>query len=318
MKGKYIVLVSNNKLKYTLEIERNVTVICGNSGTGKTTLINLLENNQRYGTKSGISVQCSRKCVVLHNDNWELMLENTHNSIVFIDEGNEFVRSKEFADSISGSDNYYVIITRESLPQIPYSVDAVLELKKTSSRFKKTYNRTYPYYRSIPKSVMNSNCSTVITEDSGAGYQMYSKIADKFSLKCVSANGKSNIASLLDKYTDSGVLIIADGAAFGPEMQKIYLKMSEMPDKIFIYLPESFEWVILKSGIVGDKNTEEILEKPYEYIESELYLSWEQFFTDYLQKITAGTEFCYLKNKLTNAYFAEMNVMKIMDVVKEK
>ena len=41
------------------------------------------------------------------------------------------------------SDNYYILITRENLYQLPYSVDAVFELHKATSRFKHTYNRTF-------------------------------------------------------------------------------------------------------------------------------------------------------------------------------
>ena len=38
-----------------------------------------------------------------------------------------------------GTDNYYVLITRENLYQLPYSVNSVLKLKTTASRFKTTY-----------------------------------------------------------------------------------------------------------------------------------------------------------------------------------
>lgn len=41
--------------------------------------------------------------------------------------------------------NYYVLITRENLYQLPYSVEAVLELQITTRRKKRTYNKAYPY-----------------------------------------------------------------------------------------------------------------------------------------------------------------------------
>ena len=40
-----------------------------------------------------------------------------------MDEGNSFFRTKEFADVVKNSDDYFVIISRESLPQLPYSID---------------------------------------------------------------------------------------------------------------------------------------------------------------------------------------------------
>ena len=50
--------------------------------------------------------------------------------------------------------------------------------------------------------------------------------------------------------TADRVLVIADGAAFGSELEKIYRLMESQPNKITLYLPESFEWLVLKSGML--------------------------------------------------------------------
>lgn len=60
-------------------------------------------------------------------------MKNNRSCIVFIDEGEKYIRSKEFAEAIQATDNYYVIATRDNLFEIPYSVDAIYELK-TSER----------------------------------------------------------------------------------------------------------------------------------------------------------------------------------------
>ena len=52
-------------------------------------------------------------------------LRAVHSSLVFIDEGNRFTASEDFARAIRGTDNYYVIVTRESLPNLPYSVTEI-------------------------------------------------------------------------------------------------------------------------------------------------------------------------------------------------
>ncbi len=41
MKGKYHVVVQNNRLRYEFDIKRNITIIRGDSATGKTTLYTL-------------------------------------------------------------------------------------------------------------------------------------------------------------------------------------------------------------------------------------------------------------------------------------
>lgn len=42
MKGSYRIVVQNSKIRYDFEINRNITVIKGDSATGKTTLVELI------------------------------------------------------------------------------------------------------------------------------------------------------------------------------------------------------------------------------------------------------------------------------------
>lgn len=42
MRGKHKVIVQNNRLHYEFELKRNITIIRGDSATGKTTLINMI------------------------------------------------------------------------------------------------------------------------------------------------------------------------------------------------------------------------------------------------------------------------------------
>ncbi|MCD7948952.1 MAG: hypothetical protein LUG12_01650 [Erysipelotrichaceae bacterium] len=57
MVGKHHIEIENRRAKYILDIERKVTVIKGNSGTGKTTLIRMLQGYLAQGNKSGITVK---------------------------------------------------------------------------------------------------------------------------------------------------------------------------------------------------------------------------------------------------------------------
>ena len=58
MRGKHRVIVQNNRLHYEFEIKRNITIIRGDSATGKTTLINMLRQAENLGNSSGIEVSC--------------------------------------------------------------------------------------------------------------------------------------------------------------------------------------------------------------------------------------------------------------------
>ena len=92
--------------------------------------------------------------------------------IVFIDEGNEFIKTVEFADTIQKTDNYYVIVSRESLPSLPYSVEEIYGIR-TSGKYgtlKPCYHEFYRIYgaQTLKKDIKPE---VVITEDSNSGYQ---------------------------------------------------------------------------------------------------------------------------------------------------
>jgi hypothetical protein len=246
MRGTYTIIVANQKVQFTLELERNITVIRGESGTGKTTLIGLLQSYETYGSQSGVTVQCSKPCRVLSGMDWQLRLEHIRNSIVFVDEGNDFLKSADFARAVQGSDNYFVLVTRESLYQLPYSVHSVLELRKTASRNKRTYNRAYPYYDTIDHvEAALKHAAYLVAEDAKAGYQMFAQIAARFGSSCVSADGKSNLFDRASSLLGNTMMIVADGAAFGAEMDKLSKLLEQTPNQITLYLPESFEWLFL-------------------------------------------------------------------------
>lgn len=313
MKGTKKIVIRNNRVVFTLELERNITVICGDSGTGKTTLTRLVENYETYGSSSGVAIQSDVPCHVLSGVDWELRLSHIENSIVFVDEGMEFLHTVDFARAIRCTSNYYVLITRESLTQLPYSVDAILELKKTSSRYHHTYNRTYPYYKKLNHAEAKLNLiDSIVTEDSNSGYQFFSVLAQKKGVACKSANGKSNILSKLQTAVNGKVLVVADGAAFGAEIDKVYRYKMLMGDNMSLYLPESFEWLILSSGIVPGHEISELLEHPADHIDSAELFSWGQFFTAYLERATEGTVLAYRKNRLADAYLRPENLSRIV------
>ena len=100
MKGKYKVSVENNRLHYEFEIKQNITIIRGDSATGKTTLVNMLRQAQKFGASSGIDLICEVPCKILEGENWKLILENAADTIFFIDNGNAFINTVEFAEAV--------------------------------------------------------------------------------------------------------------------------------------------------------------------------------------------------------------------------
>ena len=129
MKGKHKVIVKNNRLHYEFEIKRNITIIKGDSATGKTTLINMIGQFANLGNSSGIDVVCDVPCLVLEGNMWQVLMKGLSGNIIFIDEENQFIRTQEFAEAVKNSDNYFVLITRENLHNLPYSVEEIYGLQ---------------------------------------------------------------------------------------------------------------------------------------------------------------------------------------------
>jgi hypothetical protein len=136
-------------------------------------------------------------------------------------------------------------------------------------------------------------------------------------ITCISAHGKSNLIKYIAATQTNPVLFIADGAAFGSEIEDMINLLENYPN-YKLYLPESFEWLLLSSGFIKGKDLKHVLEAPEEYIESSKYFSWEAFFTSYLITLTAGKEgWEYSKQNLAAAYFSKRVQQKLLDLLSE-
>ena len=307
MKGAHRVIVETSKVKYDFIIKRNITILTGDSGSGKTLLIDYIREYRRYGADSGVSVSCDRDCRTLDDENWERQLQEISDSIIFIDEGNRFLLSRRFAELVKASDNYFVLATREKLPAIPYSINEIYGFRKSGkyTEAKQKYNEIYHLYGEF-STEHDIDPELVITEDSNSGYEFYTELSKQKSINCISANGKSNIIKKIQENQGDSekILVIADGAALGAEIKDIsdYLKIEK---GVVLYAPESFEWMILSLNIIPNVNVTSILEHPEDYIESREYISWERFFTHLLTEKTKDNKiWMYSKKKLGTPYLS--------------
>lgn len=310
MLGKYEIEVYNNRVHYSLVVRRNITILQGYSATGKTELIRLISDYEQNGASSGIAVTCEVACTVLTSVDWELRLGSLEKYIVFIDETASFLKTQRFAELVRGSDNYFVIVTRDDLAQLPYSVEEIYGLRNVSEStkyksFKKVYNEMYNLYNF--KLSHNLKPAMVITEDSNSGFECFCMIYGDI---CKSAGGKSRIYNMIRTVNKNGILVIVDGAAFGPEISKLLRYLEISGKECVIFAPESFEYIILKSGIINVPVS--IVDETYEYADSSDYISWEEFYTHYLAMKTRGTIYQYSKSKLVEAYRTKGTLKRII------
>ncbi len=313
MVGKYEIEVYNNKVHYFLTIKRNITILQGNSATGKTELIRLIQEHETNGISSGITLICGVKCTVLTMVDWELRLSSMNNQIIFIDETAVFLRSQRFAELVRGSDNYFVIVSRDALSQLPYSIDEIYGLRNVSDTqkyktYKRIYNEMYNMYHLDTREMKEPEA--VITEDSNSGYEFFDML---YHGRCLSARGKSNVYDSIRSIQDKTVLVIVDGAAFGSEIGKVlrYLETSNV--NCTLYAPESFEYLILSAGFMDVPKG--ILQETYLYADSKAFMSWEEYYSSYLADITRNTVYQYSKLKLAEVYKTQGAASQIASVM---
>ena len=316
MLGKYDIEIYNSRVHYFLTIRRNITILQGNSATGKTELIRLITDHETNGTSSGITLQCQVRCTVLTSVDWELRLGSMRGNIVFIDETASFLRTKRFAEMVKGSDNYFVIVSRDDLSQLPYSIDEIYGLRNVSDKQKykayhRVYNEMYKLYNLDTSKTFSPEL--VITEDSNSGYEFFNLL---YSIDCVSAHGKSNLYDLIRNNNGKRLLAIVDGAAFGCEIGKVLRYLESSRAECVIYAPESFEYLILSANVIDVP--EAVLKETYKYADSVQYMSWEEFYPAYLAERTRNTICQYGKFRLADYYKTEGTVSRIAAVMPDK
>lgn len=318
MKGDISIRIRNNKNEYQFTLHRNITVLRGDSGTGKTTLYRMVSAYSREGKASGIHASTTNNVslCVLEGNFWQDEIKKIQNSVVLIDEDSSFINSREFARAISKSSDYFLLITRNYMPSIPYSVDEIYEIRgKRKKIFVPVYRNKEQIYVDPQIPSLPFHPDVVITEDSGSGYQFFHKVCSENDIICLSAKGKSNVVQCVREHLDQNVAVIADGAAFGPEIENLAQIQRHANRMIAFYLPESFEWIILKSGVVMNADAPE-LQHPSSYIESSEYVSWERYFTRLLTDLSLHNQYGhYSKRKLNNWYLRKDNRKKIVDTI---
>lgn len=110
MLGKLDLRLWNRKLRYEFTIERQITVIKGNSGTGKTTFFEMVQDAISGGR--GVHCNISDKLVTL-TDRVNLdHYRDLHNKIFVFDESQRFILERDFVNFVNYSDNYFIFITR--------------------------------------------------------------------------------------------------------------------------------------------------------------------------------------------------------------
>lgn len=309
MQGTHTFQISTKDILFDITLHRNITVLRGDGATYKTFFCKSITAAHMKGT--GVHLH-SYSDEVYYVTEQEFHIDRLahyagHDCILVFDETSPCIFTPEFRKAIEYTGCYFIIITRSdcacfgvsSKEIYEFASDDLIDLNKRVVKL----NQLYPeeFYGKM------SNQQTILTEDSNAGMQFFSRaLANK---RVISAHGKNNICTMLQKYP--GSIVIADGAAIGFELEDI-LDVLFQTDS-YLIIKESFEYVLLKSGILNFYLPKEIdLDAPS--VDSSRYLTWERFYFSLIQEITQGTPYYYKKSSLPSIYTKGKNANIILSV----
>lgn len=314
MIGRYKITISSTRLKYNFTISRNITVIRGDSATGKTTLVNLLKTNRGVNIKSDIPIYVPTSTNDLNLLVVELLNRKKH--IIVLDETCTYLYTDEFATFVKSADNYFVIITRKDMTALAYSMYEMYEIVMNDS-----YHILRPIY-SKSKTAARKNYDIIYTEDKQAGYKMVVDIVN-----CMNditngvdyvkyCDGKDNVVHVLlylienkQHFRSKSIIFIIDSAAFGSCIDDCH-KLQRLLVSNNIYVDfcteESFEYMLLQTGLnkFSSRDLSIYLEETYNFADSVSYYSWENFYFVLFQKLYHEA-LCVLSPKIAEEQIAK-------------
>lgn len=118
----------NKDLFFKFDLKRNITILQGDSATGKTTLLTILNESLKRKGNPFIIVNTNADYYVHIDGDWERSFKDLTNHVIFIEESNDFVFTHDFARFVRDSGNYFVIVNREPLYSLTYSVNEIYEI----------------------------------------------------------------------------------------------------------------------------------------------------------------------------------------------
>lgn len=229
--------VKSKRLSYEITIHGKYTIISGDSGTGKTTLFNMVTDHV-LGNKA-IKISCDKSVIALANNFVGNELENYKECLIIIDEYNLLLKRHGAASLLKNSDNYFVIITRKKLDYLPVSIDNYYRFENKGKL--NVARSIFPRFH--VKKFRGIKC--IVTEDSVSGAAFFREYFPDVAV--LSAHSKSEMPNYLKKNftTLNGVLIVYDAAAFAFSAKELFETLEGHSVDVFDW--ESYENYILRN-----------------------------------------------------------------------
>lgn len=230
--------IGDTRIRYSLEFYGKYSVIAGDSGIGKTTFYELVQD---YNDNPRL-VKCKSDYPLIAVDKRadESVLEKYQNSILVMDEDCKLLKSFHAGSLFKASKNYFIIISRKNMNWLPLSVDNYYQF-----RHKNGINYNIPVFARVNQHIF-SGIEQIVTEDQESGKAFFEEYFP--DIPVYSAHSKSEMVDYLKKKAFKGkTLLVYDAAAFAYELERLQQYISYGDFSILDW--ECFENFVLRSDI---------------------------------------------------------------------
>lgn len=260
------------KIVFRFTLQSKFTIIRGNSGIGKTTLIKMLDNptTQIISPYTFVALRPQAPKI-----GWAQYFKASEDeSVVFYaDEDFPALYTREFQEAMAQAHLKFLIVVRDMLSHVPYTVNDVYTV--VSEGREHWLERVYKEQELV-------NCSkftTLATEDEKSGYYFF----NSFLHNVVALGGKSKV--FVDCKMRTHTLYVVDGIGFGAEIGRVHELLQEHYTNA-LYIIDSFEALVLHSAWIGSD------EYPQAFEDNK-----EEFYTQALKQVMKNNGIVYSKSQ---------------------
>lgn len=290
MKNSIQCSINRKEVSWILSLDSKYTIIQGLSATGKTSLIEVLQDKETTIrcplswyllprpinlSKRFINDACLRSITIIRDT-----MEPT---LFFADEDSGYLHYTDFQKAIQYSPHLFILSHRLPMDSLPYSHKNIKCFEYDKATKTNYLVDLYPKY-----DVADLETVTAIrTEDFKSGLEFFKSIW----VGSQSCKGVTNIHRFIK--SSNNTLFVADGLGIGSEIEKISKALKANPTNQ-LFLLDSFEALLYNSEFInGD-------EKPDIFCGN-----CEQKYTELLESITRKSPCRYGKGKLSSCYMED-------------
>lgn len=253
---------------YNIQIFDRISVVLGDSGTGKTYLFDAInhalngEDPWTYNcfnnldTSIKIDVYTVNSIAIFNN-----IIKNTTGALIIIDEDTtENIRKNNLVRTMQKSKNYFLLLDRQMVSKIDVNIKSMFVVEEC--RYKK--HKTFKVKNAIEMHTVDvntkdiSNIKYMITEDTKSGKVFWEKTLSKIQLLEFKEYGNGSIAKNIEEALNKidGILLVAlDYDKGGIQMQHICNSKNIDLSRVLFISMESFEELVCNSEFILKKYT---------------------------------------------------------------